>query len=119
MEDPSSVSVSDAAEKTPVLSRLKLVSNLRGDLLINVAFSERSELGGLLESRALMAITEELAGAGQRLFLRAARHFYGDRGDESCGCWIHWEGGWKSGHQKASISVANYMFIKKTESRPQ
>lgn len=42
MEDPSSVSVNDAAEKTPVLSRLKLLSNLRGDLLINVAFSERS-----------------------------------------------------------------------------
>lgn len=90
MEDPSSVSVSDAAEKkTPVLSRLKLVSNLRGDLLINVAFSERSELGGLLESRALMAITEELAGAGRRLFIlffffctRSPSLLWGPRGRE-------------------------------------
>lgn len=39
----------------------------------------REEVGELLESRAVMAITE---GGGET----SSQGFYGDRGDESSGC---------------------------------
>lgn len=87
----------NSAEKTPACcslpSRLKLCpsqSQTCVEASLNVAQGGFQSGGGrrreLLESRAVMGITEGGGERGRRVEWRSARHFYGDRGDESSGC---------------------------------
>lgn len=72
-----------------------------------MAFSERRwgsswSPGQWWQSQKAVERRAHRAGRG---LLQSTCHFYGDRGDESSGCWIHWKGKCNSSHQKPSIGV--------------
>lgn len=80
------------AEKTPAPAAARRLDSNYAPLepVLNVAQRGFQSGGGrrreLLESRAVMGITEGGGERGCRVEWRSARPFYGDRGDESSGC---------------------------------